>query len=365
MNYSIILPCKDEEETLAICINKIRKILPSSEIIIVDNNSKDKSYEIAKRMKVKVIKEKKQGYGAALLAGFKEASNENIIMCDADDTYDLLEIKNFIKYNNYDIVIGNRVNIKKGAMPFLHRYLGNPILSYLLRALFKIKIKDAHCGFRMIKKSALEKLNLKSHGMELASEMLIKAAKKRLKIKEIPVNYYPRMGHSKLNSFKDGWRHLRFMLLYSPNYLFLIPGLSLFLMGIFTMILLLNGPLEIFNVKMDIHPMIIGSLFTIIGYQVVLLWLYAKTYSVNYLGENDKLIKIINNLINLERGISIGLLILIFGILINVNIFIGWIGSGFGSLSELRTAIFALTLTVLGVQSIFSSFFLSILGLKN
>jgi glycosyltransferase involved in cell wall biosynthesis len=366
MNYSIVLPCKNEESTLATCINKIRKVLPNSEIIVVDNNSKDNSALIAKKLKVKLIKEKKQGYGAALLAGFKEASGNYIIMCDSDDTYDLLEIPKLIKYRNYDLVIGNRFgNMKKGAMPFLHKYIGNPFLSYLLRKFFKINVRDAHCGFRLIKKKALDKLKLKTSGMEIASEMLIKASKNKLKIKEVPITYYPRKGESKLNSFKDGWKHLRFMLLYSPSYLFLIPGLFLFGFGFFMMLLLLNGPLEVAKLRLDIHPMIIGSLFTIVGYQIILLWLYAKTYAIHYLNEKDRLINIINKIINLERGIFLGVILFILGLILNINILVEWINSGFGSLSELRTAVFAFTLVVLGIQTIFSSFFLSILGLRK
>jgi glycosyltransferase involved in cell wall biosynthesis len=366
MKYSIVLPCKNEELTLAICINKIKKILPNAEIIVVDNNSTDNSANIAKKLKVKLIKEKKQGYGSALLTGFKEAKGDYIVMCDADNTYDLFELQNLIKYVSYDIIIGNRLNgIKKGSMPFLHRYIGNPILSFLLRKFFKINIKDAHCGFRVIKKSALEKMQLKSLGMEFASEMLIKAAKNKLKIKEVDINYYPRKGESKLNSFKDGWKHLRFMLLYSPSYLFLIPGLTLFIIGFVIMFLLLNGPIQIFNIKLDLHPMIIGSLFSIVGYQIIMLWLYAKTYSIIYLNEKDRLVNLINKIITLEKGILIGFLIFFIGLILNLNILITWINSGFGSLAELRTAIFSLTLVVLGIQSIFSSFFLSILGLKN
>ena len=365
MKYSVVLPCKNEKETLAVCINKIRQVLPKSEIIVVDNNSTDKSASIAKKLKVKLIKEKKQGYGVALSAGFKEANGEYIIICDADNTYDLYEIPKLVKYKNYDLVIGSRTDIKRGAMPFLHRYIGNPFLSYLLRKFFKLNINDAHSGFRLIKRKVLEKLDLKTSGMEFASEMLIKSKKNKLNIKEVPISYYPRKGFSKLNSFRDGWKHLRFMLLYSPNYLFLIPGLLLFLSGFLIMILLLRGPLNIFNLKLDIHPMILGSLFTVIGYQIILLWLYAKTYAVNYLNERDRLITIINKLINLERGIFIGIIILILGLILNLNILLEWINSGLGSLQELRMAVFAFTLVILGIQTIFSSFFLSILGLRR
>ncbi|MEK6835362.1 MAG: glycosyltransferase family 2 protein, partial [Nanoarchaeota archaeon] len=250
MKYSVVLPCKNEEATISTCINKIKKVLPKAEIIVVDNNSTDNSALIAKKLHVKLIQEKKQGYGAALLRGFKEASNENIIMCDADNTYDLLELPKLIKYKNYDLVIGRREYIKKGSMPFLNRYIGNPFLSYLLRKFFKLDVKDAHSGFRLIKKKVLEKLNLKTIGMELASEMLIKAAKNKLKIKEVPVTYYPRIGESKLNPFRDGWKHLRFMLLYSPNYLFLIPGLFLSVLGFLIMLILLKGPIQFFNISL-------------------------------------------------------------------------------------------------------------------
>ena len=288
MKYSIIFPCKDEESTIAICISKAKRVLPNSEIIVVDNNSRDKSVEIAKALGVNIVKEKRNGYGAALLKGFSVAKGEYMIMCDADNTYNILELPQLLKHarnNRYDIILGNRFNEKmeNGSMPFLHRYVGNPMLSAMMRYMFHNHVKDTHSGLRIIKKSSLEKLKLQSAGMEIASEMIIKASKMQMKIKEVNVSYSPRIGESKLKSFNDGWKHLKMMLLYSPSHLFLIPGLFLFMLGMMILIVMYSGPITIYGWRLETHPAIVGSLLTILGYQVIMLWLYAKTYAVNIL----------------------------------------------------------------------------------
>jgi glycosyltransferase involved in cell wall biosynthesis len=366
MKFSVVLPCKDEEKTVGGCIDKAKKALPGAEIIVVDNNSHDKSAAIARKYGAIVIRERIDGYGAALLRGFDAAKGDYIIMCDADGTYDLNEAKKLIKYRNRDIVIGNRFgNMKKGSMDLLHKYVGNPVLSFIMRTFFKVKVKDAHSGFRMIKKRSLEKLKLDGNGMEIASEMLIKAAKHKMKIKEIPISYYPRQGISKLNTFKDGWKHLRLMLLYSPDYLFLVPGILLLLIGFTIMALLLNGPIYFGNFKIDFHPMILGSLLTILGYQIILLWFYTKTYGIIHLGEKDRLLDRIHKIINLEKGIFIGLAALAIGVIIAAVIMVRWLSTGFGALFEIRNSIFAFTLIVIGIQTIFSSFFLSIIGARR
>ena len=237
----------------------------------------------------------------------------------------------------------------------------------MLKLFFKINISDAHCGFRAIKKEALKKLDLKTTGMEFASEMIIKAKRANLSITEIPIVYHPRIGESKMSSFRDGWRHLRFMLLYSPEYLFLVPGIFIFLAGLFLLLLLLQGPASLFGViLLDIHPMILGSLLAIVGYQVILLGVYAKTYAiVNRLDEDKGIISAINNKVNLEKGILIGGFVFLIGFILHLNILIGWMNGGFGYLSQIRIAIFALTFTVIGIQTVFSAFFLSVLSIKH
>lgn len=366
MKYSVILPCKDEEETIGICIRHIHEVLRNAEIIVVDNNSADNSSKIARQLGAKVIKEKVQGYGSALRKGFSEARGEYIIMCDSDNTYDLREIPKLLKFKNYDIVIGNRFKgMKKGSMSMLHRYIGNPLLSFILRTFFKTKTRDTHSGFRLIRKSSLERLKLSSNGMEIASEMLLKAAKMKMRIKEVSISYNKREGRSKIRSFSDGWKHLRLMLLYSPNYLYLVPGFSFLIIGLLIMALLLPGPLEIIGLKFFIHPMFIGSLLTILGYQIVLLWLFSKIYMMTYIDETDNKMKSMLSHLTLERGVMIGAVIFVIGLGININTLIVWIKSNFGPLSDIKYTLFGLTLILLGLQTIFSSFYLSILGMKN
>lgn len=373
ITYSIVLPCKNEEETIGLCIKKAKLIIPNSEIIVVDNNSTDKSALIAKKAGAIILQEKIQGYGAALRRGFKEAKGEYVIMCDADNTYDLLELKKFTKliennkYSNYDLIIGNRfnANMKKGAMKFTHRYIGNPALSMIMRTLFNTRVKDSHCGLRLIKKTLLDKLRLESDGMELASEMIIKASQQKMRIKEIDISYYPRIGESKLNGFNDGWKHLKMMLIYSPNYLFLIPGISLFFLGMLLMILLMFQNITIFGITFVTHPAIIGSLMTITGFNILQLWLYSKTYKMIIFDESDKLISKIHKHLSLERAIILGAILFLIGIIIGISVVLNWINADFGMLNEFGKSVFALTVIILGIQIIFSGFMLSILGMKR
>ena len=280
-----------------------------------------------------------------------------------------MEIPKFLEClkGGYDLVIGTRMkgSIIKNAMNPLNRYIGNPLFSFIFSIFFDYNLSDIHCGFRGIKKEALDKLNLKTTGMEFASEMLIKSIKQKLRIKEIPITYYPRQGKSKLKPFRDGWRHLRFMLLYSPDYLFLIPGLFLFILGFILISLLLNGPFVVNNFSLDIHPMVLGSLMSILGYQIIFLGIYAKAYATIHLSEKDKIIDLLNRYLNLERGSLIGVIILAIGLLYSFKIIFSWSQTNFGPLSEIRTGIFALTLIVIGTQTIFSSFLLSFLGIEK
>jgi hypothetical protein len=251
-------------------------------------------------------------------------------------------------------------------MPWLHRYVGNPILTWLLNLFFHAKISDAHCGMRAITKEAYKKLQLKTIGMEFASEMVIKALQSKLKIKEIPITYHPREGESKLNSFKDGWRHLRFMLLYSPTYLFLIPGMIMLVIGLVFLLVLLPGPITIGKLYFDIHYMVLGSLLAILGFQTLNLGLYAKGYSLTeHFEESDRFIEWFFKHFNLEKGLIIGGIVTLLGLGINIYILTRWIMTNFGQLSEVRTGLVALTFMVIGIQIIFSSFFLSILGIKR
>ena len=368
MKVSVILPCRNEEQTIGICIKKIQKTLEGKDYeIIVSDSSIDKSAEIAKSLGVKLIKHDKEGYGNAYLEGLKHAKGSVIVMGDSDDTYDFTELPKLLGYiDDYDFVIGRRKFIHSGAMSFSHRYIGNPLLSFILGLFFKTKIKDINSGFRVIKKEGLDKLNLQTTGMEFASEMIIKAIKNNLRIKEVDINYYKRKGKSKLHSFRDGWRHLRFMLLYSPLFLFFIPGIILFFIGLISLLYMYFNQIDLFGIKLFYHPLFFSSLLIIIGYQLVIFSLFAKTYAINHLGEKPILNKFYKY-VSIESVSIFGLSIIIAGIVIYSLIFSKWINTGFGNfgLEETKNTILAFILVIVGIQTIFSSFMLSILGIKK
>jgi len=367
---SVVLPCLNEEVTIGECIKNIKNIFKkeniNGEIIVSDNGSIDKSVKIAKLLNVKVVYQPLKGYGAACIKGINAASGKFIVMADCDATYDFLEIPTLLKplKEGYDFVIGTRFKgtIKKGAMPWVHRYIGNPFLSGLVNLFFKVNLSDVHCGFRAFTKEAFETMNLKTTGMEFASEMVISASKNKFNLCEVPISYNKRKGKSKLRSFSDGWRHLRFIFMYSPTYLFLVPGLFLFLIGLVSITLLKHGPLLINGFNIDIHFMLFGSLLTLLGYHIVTIGLYARTYAITSgFEKHDKLIDFIAKYISLERGMVIGLTVFLIGLFISLKILFNWIHGSFSSINEIRNVIFSITILIVGIQTIFSSFFLSIL----
>jgi len=346
---SIILPCQNEAEALPFCLNQIKKVIKENNLsaeIIVSDSSTDKSPEIAKKENVILLKHDKDGYGIAYLEAFKVANGKYIFMADADGTYDFNEIPRFLKQlkNGYDFVIGDRFGgkMEKGAMPLLHK-LGNPLLSGTLRLFFGTAINDSHCGMRAIRKDSLQKLSLQTTGMEFASEMVIKSLKNNLKIKELPINYYKRKGKSKLKPMADSWKHMRFMLLYSPLFLFLIPGLMLFLAGAASMLW--------FYLKTP-GLMFFSSIFAISGYQLIVFSIFAKTYSITHLKEKPGFMNKIYKYLTIERASILGILVILCGL-------------GLGGLNEIKNSIIALTIITIGVQTIFSSFMLSILSIKE
>ncbi|MFA5856452.1 MAG: glycosyltransferase family 2 protein [Candidatus Pacearchaeota archaeon] len=369
---SIILPCRNEEKALPLCLKEIKEVIIKNKLsaeIIVSDSSTDSSPKIATKNKVILVKHDKEGYGNAYLEAYNVSKGKYIFMADADCTYDFNEIPRFINElkNGSDFIIGNRFSkkIQKESMSFSHRYIGNPILSGILRLFFGTKLKDAHSGMRAISKEALNKLNLKTTGMEFASEMIIKALKNNLKIKELPINYRKRQGMSKLNSFRDAWRHLRFMLLYSPLFLFFIPGIFLFFIGLSTLIWFYLSEPTILGIKLFYHPMFFSSLLTIIGYQLIIFSAFAKSYSITHLEEHSPIMEKLYKYITIEKASIIGIIGSLIGISLYAFIIYKWLNSGFGSLNEIKNSILALTLTVIGVQTIFSSFMLSILGIKE
>ena len=374
MLVSIVMPCLNEEETLGTCIQKAQNTLEElgiqGEIVVADNGSTDASVAIAERLGARVVHQPLRGYGAAYLAGIAAAEGQYIVIGDSDDTYDFTDLERFITplRDGCDFVIGNRLKgeILPGAMPKLHRYLGNPVLTGILNVLFRSGVSDAHCGMRSFTREAYQQMGLQTTGMEFASEMVIKAIKTELKIKEIPITYYPRKGESKLNSFRDGWRHLRFMLMLSPTYLFLIPGILLFLLGLISTVALLPGPLQIGSRAYDIHVMVLTCLLCLLGYQVLLLGLSARTLSVTRgFSSSDSLIQFVYRHFTLEKGLLLGCVIFAVGFLIDGWIAYSWVKSGFGELQKVRPALFALLLMILGTQTIFSAFFLSMLGISS
>jgi len=376
IELSCVMPCLNEEETVGICVKKARETIErlgiNGEVVVSDNGSTDRSVEIARALGARVVVQSKKGYGSAYMKGISAARGKYIVIADSDDSYDWTDLERFISplREGYDMVMGTRLKgeIKPGAMPWLHRYIGNPVLSGLLRIFFRTHISDSHCGMRSFTKVAYERMGLQTAGMEFASEMVIKACMLGLKIAEIPVTLFPdgRTGRPHLRSFRDGWRHLRFMLMFAPTWLYLVPGLSLMGAGFVILCVLLPGPLTIGNWFFDIHCMVLGSLMAILGYQIVTLGFYARVYLyTQHFEYQDEFLEKGFRYFNLERGIAMGLLIFCAGFLVLAHILIKWISRNYGPLYESRTALFGMTLVVIGAQTIFSSFFLSMLGIRE
>jgi hypothetical protein len=313
------------------------------------------------------VHESRRGYGSAYLAGFAASQGRYIVMADADLTYDFADIPRFVAAleEGAEMAIGDRMdNIAPGAMPWLHQYVGNPLLTGLLNALFKTGIKDAHCGMRAVRRDVLERLDLRTTGMEFASEMVIRASKENLRITEFPIEYHPRGGESKLSSFRDGWRHLRFLLVHSPTHLFIVPGALLAGLGAL-IVALVGGGLEVAGRSWGIHALIGGSMLMIVGTQVVGLGLCAHAYGTYFMGERDPWFDRMRARFRLEHGLLLGGVFMLAG-LITGGVIVGtWISHGLGSLSDERLAVIAASLVIVGIQIFFSSFLLSILGLRR
>ncbi|MCW3017765.1 MAG: glycosyl transferase family 2 [Solirubrobacterales bacterium] len=368
---SVIIPCLNEAENIEQCVTAAWSAIElagiAGEVIVADNGSEDGSAELAELAGAYVVHEPRRGYGSAYIAGFAAARGAYIVMADADLTYDFNEIPRFLGelQDGADMVIGDRMqNIHPGAMPWLHRYIGNPLLSRFLNLLFHTGVRDAHCGMRAFRRDRLERLALRTTGMEFASEMVVRAAKERLDIREIPIEYHPRGGESKLSSFRDGWRHLRFLLLHSPNHLFILPGALMAALGGFVALTVL-AHLSLLERQWSLHTLIGGSLLLIIGAQLVGLGLCAHAYATYFMGERDAWFDRARERLQLEHGLMLGSAVALVGLALIVVIVIDWIEGGLGSLSQERTAIFAATLLVLGIQIVFTSFLLSILGLRR
>jgi glycosyltransferase involved in cell wall biosynthesis len=337
------------------------------EVVVADNGSIDGSPELAREAGAIVVEEHRRGYGSAYLAGFNAARGEYLVMLDADLTYPIQDIPRFVEQLDAgaDLVMGDRMdNIQPGAMHWLHRYVGNPVLTGTLNLFFRTGVRDAHCGMRAVRRDALPALDLRTTGMEFASEMVIRAAKVGLSISDIPIEYHPRAGESKLSRFRDGWRHLRFLLVHSPTHLFVIPGGALALLGLLTMLAVL-GNVDIFGRTWELHTMILGSLLTIVGTQVIALGLCAHAYGIYFMQDREPWFERARARFRLEHGLLVGGTIMSIGLLFAGIIVARWLDRGLGALGEEQLAVFAATLIVVGIQVFFSSFLLSILGLRR
>ncbi len=368
---SVVIPCLNEEENIERCVTIALEAMRESgipgEVVVADNASEDRSAELAALAGARVVHEPRRGYGSAYLAGFAAARGRYIVMADADLTYDFSEIPRFVEEldEGAELVMGDRMdNIHPGAMPWLHRYVGNPVLTGVLNVFFRTGVSDAHCGMRALRRDVLPRLDLRTTGMEFASEMVIRASKEKLDIREFPIEYHPRGGESKLSSFRDGWRHLRFLLVHSPTHLFMIPGAVMLLLGVvISLISLLQ--INVLGREWDLHTMVAGALLMIVGVQVVALGLCAHAYGTYFMNEKDPWFDRMRATFRLEHGLVLGAAVLALGLVIAGGIVAVWIDRGFGELSEERLAVLAAALVIVGIQIFFTSFLLSILGLRR
>jgi glycosyltransferase involved in cell wall biosynthesis len=379
IEVSIVMPCLNEEESIRQCIQMAHEGLERAgargEIVIADNGSTDGSQDIARELGARVVDVPAKGYGAALMGGFAAAHGRYVIMGDADGSYDFGHIEAFLERLRAgdDLVMGNRFRggIEEGAMPFLHRYLGNPVLSFVGRLLFPSGIGDFHCGLRGFRREILPTLDLQSPGMEFASEMVVKATLNGLKISEVPTTLSPdlRSRPPHLRTWRDGWRHLRFLLLFSPRWLFFYPGLALMLFGLVAMIALLPGELRLFGAGFDVHTLVYASAMIVVGYQAMLFAVFARIYAMTsgFL-PGKQWIADLNEKLSLEAGALVGLGLIVAGLAMSVVALFVWGDSGFAELDyrdTLRLVVPASTMLILGVQTVLASFFISILGIQQ
>jgi glycosyltransferase involved in cell wall biosynthesis len=368
---SVVIPCLNEAGNIRQCVASALRVLRErgidGEVVVADNGSDDGSAALARSAGAVVVHEPRRGYGRAYLAGFAAARGKYIVMVDADLTYDFEEIPRFVAEldGGADLVMGNRMdNIQPGAMPWLNRYIGNPVLSGFLKMLYRTDVRDAHCGMRALRRDALPRLDLRTDGMEFASEMVIRASKARLNVSEFPIALHPRGGSSKLNPLSDGWRHLRLMLVYNPNFLFVLPGLLVAIAGA-AVTTAAVAHLSVFGHSLEMHALIGGSLLLVVGTQLVGFGLCGRVYAVNHLGDTDPWLERQFARFRLEHGLMVGSGVTLAGVGLGAAVVIGWLASGRGSLAHERATILAATLVIVGVQVFFTSFLLSILSLRR
>ncbi|WEK37951.1 MAG: glycosyltransferase family 2 protein [Candidatus Pseudobacter hemicellulosilyticus] len=376
MEFTILMPCLNEAETIASCIHKAMASIEDhqldAEVLIADNGSTDGSVEIAAGLGARVVHVPERGYGCALRYGIENARGKYVIMADADDSYDFREILPFVVKlrAGYELVIGNRFEggIEMNAMPFLHKYLGNPVLTFIGRLFFKIPVGDFHCGFRGVEKKAMLNIGLDTPGMEFASEMIVRSALSNRRITEVAVKLHPdgRSRAPHLRTWQDGWRHLRFLLLYCPKWLFFYPGLFLFLSGALLMLLLAAHPLQIGTVLLDVHTMLYAAVMLLIGTQILSFYFCSGVLTGRHRRDPaGSWFRLLHKYFTLERSILLGVVLFTIGAGLSVWSLQLWKQLSFGTLDPsrmLRVVIPAITFLMLGVQLIFNSFFASLLG---
>ncbi len=379
LELTILMPCLNEAETLAICIDKAQAFLRRAgidgEVLIADNGSTDGSQDIARAHGARVEPIPARGYGSALIGGIRAARGRYVIMADSDDSYDFSALDLFVERlrEGWQLVMGNRFQggIKPGAMPPLHRYLGNPVLTGIGRLFFRSPSGDFHCGLRGFDRAAILSLDLQTPGMEFASEMVIKATIAKLRITEVPTTLSPdgRSRPPHLRSWRDGWRHLRFLLLFSPRWLFLYPGFVIFVLGLLLMGWLIPGPRRLLGITLDIHTLLYAALAVNLGYQAILFWTFTKVYGMREgVVPPDPWFHRMVSVATLERGLIAGLLLLLAGISIGFLALGAWNEADFGEMSAsdtMRLVIPSATAIMLAFQTAYGTFFLSVLEIRS
>jgi glycosyltransferase involved in cell wall biosynthesis len=379
LELSVVLPCLNERETVGICVAKAVAAIGSAgihgEVIVADNGSTDGSIELARSAGARVVNVAQRGYGNALRGGIQAARGVYVLMADSDDSYDFSHIPRFVEQlrSGSELVMGNRFRggIRKGAMPVLHRYLGNPVLTAIGRLFFGSPAHDFHCGIRAFRKDSYERMGIRSTGMEFASEMVVKASLLRMKVSEVATTLSPdgRSHPPHLRTWHDGWRHLRFLLMYSPRWLFLYPGVASILVGLAACVWLMPGPRRVGNVVFDVHTLAYAFGSMLVGFQLLAFAVFTKVFAISegLLPEDPRLNRMFQY-ITLETGLVVGAVFVVLGISGSIFALSTWARTSFGPINSeniLRIVMLSVFMLTLGPQIIFSSFFLSILGLRR
>jgi glycosyltransferase involved in cell wall biosynthesis len=371
---SIVFPCLNEAASIGGCVREaLARLLQlgiRGEIVVCDNGSTDGSALVAAQAGARVVHQERRGYGAALMGAIRAAEGDYLVMLDGDGSYDLAALRPMVEAlrNGADLVMGNRFRgrLAPGAMPWAHRYVGSPVLSGLLNLLFGTSVGDAHCGLRAFTREAYRRMALKTTGMEFASEMIARAARTGLQIVEVPVDYHPRSGESKLRRFRDAWRHIRFLLMYSPTWLYLAPSVMLFVVGFGLLIALAFAPFQALGRSWDMHLAAVASMLCVLGTQIAWLGISARTVAVIHgFDPEDRFLELFFRVFTLERGLILALAILIAGGAIGAFVLVQWAAGGFTTLDAIRPLLLAITLAIVGVQGTFNAFFLSLLSVET